>query len=714
MGLMLRFSSIVVAIWLISGCQSSSFDAEKYAELNQRYEVVIRRDVRGVPHVLGATDPDTAFGFAYAQAEDNWQLIEDAMPLYRGNSAVYSGMDGAVTDYLVKWLGLWDTLNENYQWDLSPDTRAYVEAYADGLNFYAATHPDEVDERKLPVTAKDVVAGHMLRHLLFYGFDGVVREVNKAERQREISQPKDFVALPADGEEITLGGLPIGSNAFAIAPHFSEEGATRLAINSHQPTTGPVAWYEAHIQSKTGLNVMGGLFPGSPSISVGFTENIAWGATVNQPDLVDVFVLEINPDNEYQYLLDGEWRDLERRDVDIKLTLWGFFPWTVSREVLASEHGPVLRTDHGTYAIRYAGMGELRQVEQWYRMNQATSFDEWRDAMAMKAFASFNFAYADKDGNIMFLHNSLTPRRDPRYDWSQYIPGDDSSLIWKETLGFSQMPQVINPASGFVHSANQTPFNVTSEADNPKPEDFAPGHGFQMDMTNRAQRGLELFAELGPISEAEFSAIKHDKYYSPNTPYVSYLQQIATTEFSDPGLVQAQDLLASWDLGTDLDNNAAALGTCVLLAAERDAERAQHSAEQTTELLGGCVDKLMLAKGRIDPPWGEVNRHVRGELNLPVAGGPDILRAIYGRGLEDNGYLTNVAGDGLYYLVSWAADGAQKVEGVHQFGSATLNESSPHYADQAQDYAKEVLHDPLFREADLQANLAREYAPGEE
>ena len=714
MGLMLRFSSIVVAIWLISGCQSSSFDADRYAELNQRYEVVIRRDVRGVPHVLGATDPDTAFGFAYAQAEDNWQLIEDAMPLYRGNSAVYSGMDGAVTDYLVKWLGLWDTLNENYQWDLSPDTRAYVEAYADGLNFYAATHPDEVDERKLPVTAKDVVAGHMLRHLLFYGFDGVVREVNKAERQREISQPKDFVALPADRKEITLGGLPIGSNAFAIAPHFSEEGATRLAINSHQPTTGPVAWYEAHIQSKTGLNVMGGLFPGSPSISVGFTENIAWGATVNRPDLVDVYVLEINPDNEYQYLLDGEWRDLERRDVDIKLTLWGFFPWTVSREVLASEHGPVLRTDHGTYAIRYAGMGELRQVEQWYRMNQATSFDEWRDAMAMKAFASFNFAYADKDGNIMFLHNSLTPRRDPRYDWSQYIPGDDSSLIWKETLGFSQMPQVINPASGFVHSANQTPFNVTSEADNPKPEDFAPGHGFQMDMTNRAQRGLELFAELGPISEAEFSAIKHDKYYSPNTPYVSYLQQIATTELSDPGLVQAQDLLASWDLGTDLDNNAAALGTCVLLAAERDAERAQHSAGQTTELLGGCVDKLMLAKGRIDPPWGEVNRHVRGELNLPVAGGPDILRAIYGRGLEDNGYLTNVAWDGLYYLVSWAADGVQKIEGVHQFGSATLNESSPHYADQAQDYAKEVLHDPLFREADLQANLAREYAPGEE
>ena len=94
---------------MMSGCQNSNFEAERYAELNQRYDVVIRRDIRGVPHVLGATDPDTAFGFAYAQAEDNWQLIEDAMPFYRGNSALYSGMDGAITDYLVKWLGLWET-----------------------------------------------------------------------------------------------------------------------------------------------------------------------------------------------------------------------------------------------------------------------------------------------------------------------------------------------------------------------------------------------------------------------------------------------------------------------------------------------------------------------------------------------------------------------------------------------------------------------------
>ena len=198
--------------------------------------------------------------------------------------------------------------------DLSPAVQAHIEAYADGLNYYAALHPDEVDERILPITAKDIVAGFMVRHLMFYGFDGVIREVMSSERQRDVSDVIRQPAVPTlrktDEEplleapqilkqpppEIMMTGVPVGSNAFAIAPHISDEGATRIAINSHQPTTGPVAWYEAHIKSAEGLDVMGGLFPGTPSIFVGFTENLAWGVTVNRPDLVDVYMLEINPE----------------------------------------------------------------------------------------------------------------------------------------------------------------------------------------------------------------------------------------------------------------------------------------------------------------------------------------------------------------------------------------------------------------------------------
>ena len=90
-----RFSLIVSALLLL-GCQTNDFKPERFENLNTKYDVIIRRDLRGVPHIKGRTDPDTAFGFAYAQAEDNWQLIEDAIPFYRGENALYSGLDGAV------------------------------------------------------------------------------------------------------------------------------------------------------------------------------------------------------------------------------------------------------------------------------------------------------------------------------------------------------------------------------------------------------------------------------------------------------------------------------------------------------------------------------------------------------------------------------------------------------------------------------------------
>ena len=156
-------------------------------------------------------------------------------------------------------------------------------------------------------------------------------------------------------------------------------------------------------------------------------------------------------------------------------------------------------------------------------MNQAQNFDDWREAMSMLSFASFNFVYADKDDNIMFLHNSRTPRRIEGYEWNNYLPGDRSELIWKETLGFSQLPQVINPDAGFVLSANQTPFRVTHPSENPKQADYSPVHGFQLNMTNRANRGLELFDSMLPISRQEFFEIKHDKFYSKTTDYVTYL-----------------------------------------------------------------------------------------------------------------------------------------------------------------------------------------------
>ena len=709
----------IVSLIALSGC-ANKFVVDDYLSLGDKYQVMIERDHLGVPHIIGERDVDAAFGFAYAQAEDNWQIIHDTIPFYRGTNAAINGKDAATVDFLVQWLGIWETIDRDYETQLKPETRAWIGAFVDGINYYAALHPEQTNPSIFPITEKDVVAGYMLRHLLFYGFDASITELFEPQRQRPVSRgpaDADKQARPM-AEGVTIGNLPVGSNAIAVSAPFTIDGATRLAINSHQPTTGPVAWYEAHIQSKEGLNVMGGLFPSSATMGVGFTENLAWGATVNKPDLVDIYVLDMDPNDPMRYKLDGEWKTLEAKDIEIEVKLFGFLPWTVTEVGLKSEHGPVIQNDHGTYAVRYAGMGEVRQLEQWLAMSKAQNFEQWRDAMRIQAFASFNFVYADREGNTMFVHNSLTPKRLPSYDWTQYLPGDDSRLIWQDYMAFDDLPQVINPASGYLHSANQTPFRVSAEADNPNKDDYGIEDGFPTRMTNRADRGLELLAELDSISEQQFYDIKHDKKYSVNSRAYAYLQQAASADLSDiqsdslQNYQAAQTLIATWDLSTDINNRGAALSACVL-GGEWLSEQKGITPPTALDELIRCTDLLISKSGRIDPLWGDVNRHVRGDLNIPVAGGPDTLRAIYSMRMDDDAFLTNVAGDGLYYQVSWDAQGNLKVRGVHQYGSATLDEKSPHYADQAEDYANEILHDPLFDDTRRQSKIERRYRPGE-
>jgi len=668
------------------------------ANNSNAYTATIERDDYGVPHIHGKTDADAAFGLAYAQAEDSWPIIQESIPYYRGNAGATYGPDAAKSDYLVHWLGFWEDLDARYAQDLTPAMRRYVEAFAEGINQYARDYPDAITEDVLPITGQDIIAAHMLRHILFYGFDAHIKEITGEVRAREISR----------AGTVLRDGDPTGSNAIAVGPSRTTDGSTLLAINSHQPLTGPVAWYEAHIASDEGLDVMGGTFAGSPTMGVGFTGHHGWGATVNKPDLVDIYVLEMNPDNDNQYRLDGQWHDLEVFDIELDVVILGFIPWSFTETGYRSEHGPVMKTDHGTYAIRYAGMNELRQVEQWFAMNKATDFDSWKAAVDLNYIASFNFVYADQDGNIFFIHNAMLPKREPGYDWQQYLPGDDSRLIWREYQPMSALPQVKNPASGFVHSANQTPFMITSPGSNPEmlvPQNEA---GWQTRITNRAVRGLELFEVAGQVSFDEFSAIKHDNSYSPNYRGIQFLNTVRTLSTEDETLQAAQLILKQWNLSTDKDNRGAPLGVCVLRA-EWLSESGGTPLPDPLNTLEECVDEVMDYANQLDPRWGAISRHGRAGKTWEVAGGPDTLRAIYGKDLDDDDYLTATGGDGLYYIIQWAADGTQTVLGVHQYGANMVDAKSPHYLDQAEDYANEVMHTPRYRAEDREKYIERRY-----
>lgn len=671
------------------------------------YDARILRDTWGVPHIFGRTDADVAYGLAYAHAEDDFRTTQGALLAARGKLASVFGRQAAPNDYMVHLLRVWDTVDAEYATALSPETRAICEGYAAGLNHYAALHPTEVLPGLFPARGEDVVAGFVHKLPLFFGLDNTLKELYEPARQRTVSLgPAETAFLASDTPPV-----PVGSNCFAVGPSRSADGKTRLNVNSHQPYTGPVAWYEVHLHSDEGWDMVGGVFPGAPVVLHGHNRHLGWAHTVNSPDLIDVYVLETDPENPNRYRFDGAWYDLEVRTARIRVKLWGPFSWTFKREVLWSpHHGPVVRRPHGTYAIRYAGMNEAGHIEQWYRMNRATTLAEWRAAMEPRAILMFNTAYADGAGNIGYVYNGRLPIRAEGYDWQQYVPGDRSENVWSTFLPFDRLPQVWNPASGFVQNCNSSPFQTTLGPENPREEDYSPTFGIETRMTNRALRARELFDADDSITAEEFVEYKYDMRYSTQSEAAAVVQEVlAASPSDDPVVREAVDVLRQWDLSTDPENTSAAIG--VLTAQPVVTARIfKRDPPDTLQTFRETAHLLKRAYGRIDVPWQEVNRLRRGDVDLGIGGGPDILHAVYG-GEPEDGKLTAQAGDTLVILVEWGEDGVHS-QTIHQFGSATLDATSPHYADQVPLFVKRQLKPVWMDEADIRAHLEREYHPG--
>ena len=661
-----------------------------------QYSATITRDIFGVPHVHGATDADAAFGLAYAQADDDITNILSTIDLARAGSGLKNGRDGAIADYLIKALEIRELVEERYEEDLSSEVKAVLEGFVAGLNYWMSLNLDRNIKDYYPVNKVDLVSSFAIQNLFFAGIDSAIKELMNAPK--EVSEAE----LDKGGESRTVASLVAGSNAFALNSNKTSDGKTRLVINSHQPLDGPVAWYEAHISSDEGWNMMGGLFPGAPFIFVGFNESLGWGMTVNGPDLTDAFKLTINPENKNQYLLDGKWENFDIKNIKLPVKLLGPISWTFNREAKFSEHGLVLETESGSYALKFAGMKEIRQPDQWFRMNKAQNKDQWLEAMKMRAIISFNAVYADKEDNIMLLHNTAGPIRNEAYDWKQPVDGTNSTLIWNEITPFDEIPLLINPNSGWIVSANQDPFRASSVKDNLKRSDFSKTLGIETKMTNRAYRVIEIFDNDKKFTEQDLLDAKFDNEYSKESRSIKYLQNVLAQEYEDQEFQEAQAVLNAWDLKTDNDNRSAALGVCIL-SEEWRAFMNRIDAPSSKEMFKKCIDELNDAFGRVDPLWSEVNMLIRGDLALSIQGGPDTLRAVYGRP-QDDGILKAVAGDGLVVSLSWDSDGNQESQSIHQYGSATQDSSSKHYDDQVQLFVDEKMKPTFFDKLELEKN----------
>ena len=706
--------SIVLIVLFVLVCaaaylwtpETRSFDADEAREVAAQYDARIIRDEFGVAHVFGETDADAHFGFAYAHAEDAWEVMEETLMAGRGMSAQYRGQADAPSDYLYDLFRVEQTVAQG-DLGIPDDVRDIIQAYVAGLNLFGAENPDRVTPGLLPVTEDDIHAAVMWITPFFYRLDGYLEPLFSQTDAPQVS-PWQQTA------QMNMPEAVRGSNGFAVGPTRSADGHTRLIVNSHQPMNGRYAWYEIHLVSEEGLNIFGGTFPGTPVIPQGITPNTAWTHTVNRPDLVDIYKLTVDDEDDPQrYQIDDEWKEFDRGQSRFRVKLWGPFSLPIKRDALWSDHGPVLSTPNGHFALRFAGLGETAAVEQWFRMGKAKTLEEWRNALNINGVLSFNIVYGDRDGNIGTIYNGRIPNRIEGPDWNGILPGDDSRLIWEGYRSVADLPQHWNPDCGWVFSANATPFMVTDEACENRREDFSETFGIEDRITNRSRRAVALLRPDESITREELLRYRSDTQYDPESLLMGLVVELVSMPSDDAAVQAAQDVLRNWDGNANQESRGAALA--VITGIRTLGYEYTDEGEASLDILKTVAGELEAEFGRIDPEWGEVNRIVRGKENHPLDGAPDVLRAIYADkdGVPTEGYLNAFAGDTHIMVADWASDGTLLAESIHQYGSATVDESSPHYDDQVEMFANGEFKTLAMTLEQVLPTAEEDYRPGD-
>lgn len=646
--------------------------AQPSAAPSPDYSPTITRDSFGVATVHGRDDAETAYGLALAHAEDNFATIQLVALAARGRLGAHLGRDGAPSDFLWNLIEVKQSVEQGYE-TLSPEFRSVLEGYAAGLNAYAAAHPDEALPGARNLTGRDVAAGSALTLPLFFGFDHVLGVL------------ADETSHPCAAREARAENIDWGSNAFAVAPSRSSDGHTRVILNSHQPWDGPVAWYEARIESDSGWRMHGGVFPAAPFPVVGTNGALGWAATVNFPDLIDLYRLTTDAEHRGQYFYDGAWRRFETRTVWLWVKM-GWFTVPVPRTLRYSVYGPAFETADGWVSVRYAGEHEIRALEQFYRMGKARSYEEWRAAMDMRAIPSFNFIYGDASGRIAFHYNASLPRRAPGHDWSGCVPGDTSATLWPQRE-YLATPVLDTPNSGWLYSANGQPWSSTDPASDLQPAQYAEVAPFiETNMTNRSYRAVEILSPLRTISAEQLLAAKFDVTSSSQSRTEAAIQRILGADASnDAELAQIQAVLRRWDRRAAQDSTEAPLALLMFYPLYNARLYGQPEPDPIATARDGAR-YLMQHFGKLDPPLGEVLRLRRGDVDLPLQGAPDTLRALRWHP-DPDGRLSADFGDGLMMVMDWAPDGALTVQSIHQWGASNHPES-PHYNDQSPLYAR--------------------------
>ncbi|MED5269201.1 MAG: penicillin acylase family protein [Bacteroidota bacterium] len=665
-----------------------------FSQINPE-NIDIVRDSYGVPHIFAKTDAEVSYGLAWAHAEDDFETIQ--LAFLAGNSMLsnHLGSEGAPADFISKFIGSKEIVDKKYN-EISDEYKLVLEGYALGLNSYAKKFPDKVLYKKLfPLTPKMMLRyGQLQLFIRSKGGEWVGKILSDKTQEDYIDQNL------------------IGSNFIAMNSSKTKSGESFLVINTHQPLEGPTSWYEAHINSEEGTNILGTLYPGTPHILIGVNENLGWSHTFNNLDIFDVYKLEMTKG--LKYIVDGEEYKLEKDKAKIKIKILGL-KIPINRKFYKSIFGPTLKNKKGFYSIRAPILHSINALEQWWRMGKAKNFNEFYSTLKMKGLTGVNIAYADKYDTIFYMSDGLIPKREEGYNWKEIVPGNTKKTLWTETYDIEDLPQVIQPKSGYIYNANHSPFKSTSNDENPNPNNFNPDMGFELFDNNRSIRLKKLIDEKDKISYEEFRKIKNDNSFPEKLSYsfmdINPLFEISLD--SNHELKNMLDILQSWDRKTDIDSVGAGIYG-VLYYHLLDKYRGYIfknrvlSEEVLLSALKEVKSYIIKNFGYLEITLGDFQKLVRGNIELPIWGLPDVVTTMVSTKYKD-GKRRVFAGESYIGYIRFNEDGPI-IESVISYGNSEVPESK-HYDDQMKLYQNFKLKKVSMDKEEIYKNASKIYNP---
>ena len=741
-------------------------------------------DHYGVPHIYGSTDASVIYASAWTEANANWKLVEQNFLRSIGRASEMFGEKTVGDDYLDRALQIPELSRKEYESE-SPKMQRLLNAYAAGFNDWLTAHPQKKHWLK-HVEPWYTLALMRFRYdqLAFLGFSGFHKsmEENLLKKGWPVGK-KDTSAVSvamignnyesgsivrfAENFKGSLGDTPIGSNEWAVGPSRTADGHAMLLVNPHSPFFGITSFFEIHLHSNQGLVFSGNTRFGYLFPYMGNNENLGWTFTDNYPDIGDLYVEKFDePAHPLAYRYGKGHRRAITWTETIKVNIGstsgtkkslgeGAYAGRLNVKVgkpgqtktlrlrfWKTNRGPIIGLDKLGHplSVRLAKLRSGGWDDQLYAMIRSHSLKEFRSAESMLNIPYMNLLYADNKGNIWYVYNGAVPRRDTSFDWSKPVDGSNPKTEWHGYHKLSELPQVLNPKSGFLENCNSSPMFVTDSVPY-KRSDFPSymiGNPVDQWRWKSSRRVLEsmhhetfdefakdiwnthltLADDLMPEIKSEWEQLMKANSDSvpaqlrPGTPERKELRIAIEGLLSWNHTASIQSVPTTWFmLSTDWLYDEGLMG--------------RKGGWYELTALSKTLDALQKRWGTIDVPWGKINRLQRPPEDdpvyfsdklpsLPIAGAPTAVFAFYP---EESPKLSNwsagqrygISGNSFVKVIDFGPK--IRSRSVIEFGESA-NPKSPHFFDQAPLYAQRMFKPAWFSKKEVLEHTVRSYRVG--